>query len=513
METIKRRINIKDFVEKFGKNEPCVDKEADYSGTSYGFIPYNILITEEFPTVFQSMPSYSLISGATAVKYGTFAQYYTWMRKFIMESKYYTPRKRHKKTYWTEIGEDLNYKEGNDGKYFLFNESESVLDSLPEDMSGYTCGKSIICVNESADTFFEQYKSINDAIDFLDFSEDFIFEGKYEIDEPFIELPILIEEEINDLGVEEMCWPEEIALDNENKYVDRLWKARDGFAYVKGEYGIKNGNVYKAKLDIEIGKEYDIEDWEICEWNDSETESSTTYTTESRLKNLKRQKLTIDDNNNTLDFVFNNANLKCEIPYLIGVPFGNPYDEKISAYTYDIMNSIVFTKSDGSELINYNNLNNSDIGINGKVTFKYVIGNLLTGDTSVEICTDDSGGGIMYEEEHDFTVTAITFTLNTITYMLPYIKINYNSRNGEDNVQLAKIYLKNTEETQIFANTMIRNDKVVGITDYSFNVGKINIDRGSSSSYEAFNVIGEVNSLTDIEKYHNDWFRISGKND
>lgn len=516
METIKRKINIKDFVEKFGENEPCIDKN-DYSGSSYGFIPYNIVIGYDFPLVFHNMPNYFTLSGDTAVKYHTFAKYYVWLRRFIMESKYYVPGRRRNDGFWTETGSTLNYKEGDKGKYYLFSISESVLSGLPSDISGYTCAESIICVNESADTFFDLYNSIEDAVEFLDFSEEMIFNGEYEVDSPFVEIPLLLEEEISDLGGEEMYWPEELKIDKDGKYISPLYKADEDCDYVKGDYVLIDGSIYKATENIPIGSYYSDSHWELCETSDKTGDTATTYFVESKLRTLKRQKTFSDDSGNTYDFVFNFQTEKCELPFRAENACNCVFDEKIGCYKYDIISSIVCEKENG-ETIDYNSLTDDDLYTKGKIKFVYVIGNLLSGDTSAEICTDDSAGGIEYEEVLDFEVSSVTFTTGGLEYTRPYLYVDYNS--GEkasvsesDGDKYAKIVIKNTEESEIFANTLIRNDKAVGLTEWSFNVGKINVDRGTSSSYEAFSVIGEVNSLDDIENYHNDWFKIVGKND
>ena len=84
---------------------------------------------------------------------------------------------------------------------------------------------------------------------------------------------------------------------------------------------------------------------------------------------------------------------------------------------------------------------------------------------------------------------------------------------GESGKTYAKVELETTNEEWLSANTFIRYDTVIGTTDVSFTSNEVRIDRGASASYEALNVIGEVNTIEDIEKYRNDWFRIKGKND
>ena len=59
----------------------------------------------------------------------------------------------------------------------------------------------------------------------------------------------------------------------------------------------------------------------------------------------------------------------------------------------------------------------------------------------------------------------------------------------------------------------IRGGFLLDIQDVKLDYRAVNIVRGTSASYEAFNVLGEMNTIDDIEKYRDDWYRIIGKND
>ena len=59
----------------------------------------------------------------------------------------------------------------------------------------------------------------------------------------------------------------------------------------------------------------------------------------------------------------------------------------------------------------------------------------------------------------------------------------------------------------------MKNEAFMHIHDYNIDHDDVYIERGTSASYEAFNVLGEVNTMEDIERYRDDWFRIKGKND
>ena len=486
METIKKKINIRDFSEKFGENEPCNENN----------VPYNIDITTEgLSDVFTSItgiPKYDEIG----IKYGTFEKYYNWIRKFILESEYYIPKKKKTEEVWFQLSKFP--------KISGFTDSIAVFSELPETTSGFSCeNEDVICVNESADTFFNLFGQLDEAIKFLNVSETVILTGNYKTLKPFAEINVFIDEDIDNLGDEEQFIPEKLKT---KRAGDFEWYTEK---YNIGVYAIIDNKIYKRISGNVDNMRYNKSDWKICEYDGTESSITVNGFIESKLKYLKRTKTSIEDNGNELDFVFDIVNLRCELPYLINTPCNVVYDEKITAYTYDAITEINVEGFTGET---YNQLTNSDIGRRGKITFIYEVGHLVNGESG--------DTGVIHEETLDYVVRSCTFTIGGTRYQKPYISIDYDS--GEKpldyipNKRYAKVTYNTAQEqnmTEINAGLLIRDDRVIGIEDISFNENKIEIDRGSSASYEAFNVIGEVNSIEDIEKYHDDWFRIKGKND
>ena len=84
---------------------------------------------------------------------------------------------------------------------------------------------------------------------------------------------------------------------------------------------------------------------------------------------------------------------------------------------------------------------------------------------------------------------------------------------GDEGKRYAKVWLFAEGEEYISGGSYFRNDNLIGTTEVRLQSDNIDIERGVSAAYEAFNVLGEVNSVEDIEKYRNDWYRIKGKND
>ena len=552
MEIVRKVVNLKDFTEKIGEKEPFIGKDEAYGGSSYGKIPYDIQVDENFPFIMLDMPMslyrtyYGEDTGYTekyGIRYGTFMSYYNWLRNFVLQSKYYILGKRKETYIWVETGSTY-YKasgETEEGKYYLFTGSTGVFKYLP-DTNDYICGETIICVNENADNFlvesesggtipfFEKY-GIYDAKDFLDYSE-YIFDGQYVPLSPFVEIPLFIDEKIDNVGLMDLYYPQEEA----NIIVNDSGNASYGEDYHSGTCIHFNYAIYKSDIveegyylcvsddaDVRAGMVFKPEHWEkitenlgSTEYNEFYETGVTEYFVESKLKTLIRQKTSVDDNGKTLDFYYREGSEHCGLIYTIGTPQNVAYDDKIEVYKYDIISSIECLKEDGDEY-DYSAISSEDIGTKGTIKFIYVIGNMLSGDTSVNIVSDDSGGGIEYEETYNFEIKNATFTINGMTRTMPYLKIDYTSserpENSDNGVLYAKVKILNTEDPYFDIYHLISNDNLVGIEDVMFDEGEIKINRGTSSSFEAFNVLGEVNTLDDIENYRDDWYRIRGKND
>lgn len=449
MEFLRKKINLRDFTDKIGENVLLL------SGTSF---PYDLDITNEsrLPSLLISGIPYYVSDDKIGVKYGTLERYYSWIRRFIMESRYYMfKNNRGGGIMWQEIGADFNFRGeavNEVGKFDLFAVSIDVFEELSDDIvEGYSCEQEVIfCINESSDLFHELYFSIDDAVEYITFFEETIKTGDYSgrTLDPFADFNVLIDSDIDDMG------------------------PLKEYEYVSGK---------------------------------TEQIAISGYT-ESKLNTLARQKSCADDDGNELDFIFNLQTLKCELKYSANTFCNGIYDDTTGTYTYD--NIISITLSDDS--INYNNLASDDVGKSGTITFRYSIGNMIP-----SINGNYQNNGVIYEESHDFEVKTKTFTVGGHSYLRPYIDIDYYSGERPENADDNKIYAYVNYE-YVYCDeqgTFIRDDSINGVDDLTFSNGVVDIDRGHAAAYEAFNVLGEVNSLDDIEKYHDDWFRIKGKND
>jgi hypothetical protein len=234
------------------------------------------------------------------------------------------------------------------------------------------------------------------------------------------------------------------------------------------------------------------------------------------LKTLLREKRSYDNEGNLLPYVIENertVNEKNELPYRRNAPCSITYEA--GAYYYNVLEHVTYYVEDGNgELIEDSNSrdemspgsnpNGSVIPDEGVIEFKYRVGNSMDLNQS----TND---GILYTERRRYTLEMgengklyINVSEETITA----------PAGAEPGVQCAEISeVGKTYNEEELNGWYVKEPHLIGVHESSIDVGNVYVDRGTSASYEAFNVLGEVNSIDDIEKYRDDWYRIKGKND
>ena len=457
MEIIKRVVNIRDFIEKVGGHEPYLPLDDEDSGaTSYGKIPYNILVDEDNEWLLPFIPYYE-DSGVTGIKYATLMNTYFWIKKFITNSEYYKIIKRNRALEWINILDGADFIQ----KVTALAQSVGVVNELPE-VEEYFCND-IICVSEDAEEFNNTYSGSTDVvIGILNYAIE-VINGNYNITEPFAEIPIALDCNIDDMGGV-YCDP------------DQEWS---GITY------------------------------------DNEAASGETFYTESQLNTLIRHKTSLDYEGNEVEFIYNSAGGYGEILYLIGIPASLSYDKKLGSYSYNYLKQVLVDGQDITAF--YQTMNKQMVGKSGKIKFIYYVGNFLI-DEDTDI-TDNSLNGLKYIDEYEYKIALSSRMGVTDDSTVPYIKIDLttgifpNITNFDSKKQYAEVEFKANGEEWTTIDNFIRYDELVGINEARFTNRSIAIDRGASASYEAFNIIGEVNSIKDIEKYRDDWFRIKGKND
>lgn len=234
-------------------------------------------------------------------------------------------------------------------------------------------------------------------------------------------------------------------------------------------------------------------------------DGSYTAYTQSRLNTLRRSGTWCDDEGITYDFVYNRADKRAEIPYAVGAPKNIIYEN--GDYKYNVLNKITYFNEEGRIVSGCTDKNyvTEDTPSNGVIQFEYEVG----------CCQEESGGAetIICQERHSYVMSALTIDGEEKKYLIISGRSMENTA-AEDNVSYAKVTVSNLGDgTSEDCDRCIRNEAFTGIHDIRKDYEDIYIDRGRAAAYEAFNVLSEMNTIDEIEKYRDDWFRIKGKND
>ncbi len=247
-----------------------------------------------------------------------------------------------------------------------------------------------------------------------------------------------------------------------------------------------------------------------------EDESGVTDYAESKLKTLLREKRSYDNNGNELPYFTENertVNEKNELPYRLNAPCSITYEA--GAYYYNVLEHVTYYVENGDgELIEDSNSrdemspgsnpNGSVIPDEGVIEFKYRVGNSMDLDQA----TND---GILYTERRRYTLEMGENGRLYINVSDETITAPPGAETGAQYAEISDVDKTYWEEER--KGWYIKEPHLIGVHESNIDIGDVYVDRGTSASYEAFNVLGEVNSIDDIEKYRDDWYRIKGKND
>ena len=338
------------------------------------------------------------------------------------------------------------------------------------------CGEIALVTNEFQ-WFIDTFDTIENAIAFLNLRED---EGPTSS----IILPIYISQDIFDLGV----------------YSDMQI----------GDFALKSNEYPGVTYDFVFSE--NEEDEEVYE----ETTGATDYA-ESKLKTLFREKRSYDNDGNLLPYVVENeweTNERNELPYILHAPCDIIYEN--DTFFYNSLEGITYYVEDGNgELVEDDNSRDmtspgtnptgSTIPKEGVIEFRYRVGNSMASGESENY-------GVLYTERRRYSLETskngrrLYINVSNETLTVP--------ADAEPGVQYAEI--SDIDKTYFEEKTYgiyVKEPHLIGVHESNIDVENVYVDRGTSASYEAFNVLGEVNSIDDIEKYRDDWYRIKGKND
>ena len=430
-------------------------------GVADNAIPTDVICPEQIGNipVFEN-------SGYTVIAYSTYKEIFGRLANLLTTGTYYEIRKRGerfvlKPEYLSNIVDSWEDKKSALleilGKIIGVYENEYW---VTESAENEQCGKLAVVSNEF-EWFIDTFETIENAIAFLNLNP---------IGGPTsnIILPIYISQDIFDLGT----------------YTAIIDESDSGSSF-------SNEDIY-------------------------EDESGVTDYAESKLKTLLREKRSYDNEGNLLPYVIENehtVNEKNELPYRRNAPCSITYEA--GAYYYNVLEHVTYYVEDGNgELIEDSNSrdemspgsnpNGSVVPDEGVIEFKYRVGNSMDLNQS----TND---GILYTERRRYTLEMgengrLYINVSDETITMP--------AGVEPGVQYAEISdVGKTYNEEELNGWYIKEPHLIGVHESNIDVGNVYVDRGTSASYEAFNVLGEVNSIDDIEKYRDDWYRIKGKND
>ena len=405
-------------------------------------------------------------SGYTVIAYSTYKEIFGRLANLLTTGTYYEIRKRGerfvlKPEYLSNIVD--RWEDKKSALIEILNKIIGVYENeywVTESAENEQCGKLAVVSNEF-EWFIDTFETIENAIAFLNLNP---------IGGPTsnIILPIYISQDIFDLGT----------------YTAIIDESDSGSSF-------SNEDIY-------------------------EDESGVTDYAESKLKTLLREKRSYDNEGNLLPYVIENehtVNEKNELPYRRNAPCSITYEA--GAYYYNVLEHVTYYVEDGNgELIEDSNSrdemspgsnpNGSVVPDEGVIEFKYRVGNSMDLNQS----TND---GILYTERRRYTLEMgengrLYINVSDETITMP--------AGVEPGVQYAEISdVGKTYNEEELNGWYIKEPHLIGVHESNIDVGNVYVDRGTSASYEAFNVLGEVNSIDDIEKYRDDWYRIKGKND
>lgn len=443
------------------------------------------------------------------------SQLISWLKDFLIYGKYYNVGRRGDRV--SLYPSDLLVSEV-DGKIRsladILSELYGIYSSEDEAIAAAPPCPKIVMVHQNADEFYELFTDINGAKDCIngvnsvDCDNGFVFKGTAQA--------------VSSNG-------KTITVDGRNVRANASNKC--DVYYVDGEHCeyVSNGvkwikigifePIFLSETIRDIGIYEDIDEDHrglsgetfydippisgISETDDDrystdpiEQESKKKYA-ESQLQTLTRRKISYDENGNPLPYYYNEEERKCELPYVIGEPHEITYepDGGYEIYFYNVLKSVTYKDENGEECAKENG---------ETIVFEYYVRSSVS---ESGVCN-----GVLYKEEHKYT-------LEDEPHGTKYVAIGESLTIPDDDFVeetsrgYAEIEGIMTDSDTLSWNPIVKNEAFMHIHDYNIDHDDVYIERGTSASYEAFNVLGEVNTMEDIERYRDDWFRIKGKND
>jgi hypothetical protein len=325
--------------------------------------------------------------------------------------------------------------------------------------------------------------------------------------EPYVNIPIAIISEIDDLGV----------------MYDSIQEWVEGFKYDKGDIVSYNGSTYISTINNNTGvysDEYEEVYFDMLDKDDNIilTNWDEYLNTEDLLNNSNENKLIEAEATSQLSKFrtkrkcFNDEGQELEgaIPYFV---IGNKIniifdDEGYVVLDLPFMKNVpINVRSD--EENTYADVLYDIIEEDNIVRFKYVLGGRLNRNGGYSYNTD----GIHYEEAYIFSWEITLENIDGVCRRVKYRLVNYglNVDNGSTNPILSKVTYKSNNvwnyENAISA-PLFRKDSLIGFMEKPKEDIDISIDRGLSHAFEKHLMLCETNTFNDLQNYKNNYFNL-----
>ncbi len=504
MEKITKKINLSCFVR---------DDNGEYEND---FVLNGTTIAENPELLERHLPYVTVVDGDTekyVMRYGDVVSYLSWLKDFIGNGKAYrlcVRRSRNgERLAWVRYHEEHPECDEmmKDILMFFNGETNLFIESVledPQDESGHTVGD-IVFVSKYADEFERRFIDREHAKVFYCFAVDALndpdtcealacdVQADVETMPPYASTHLFLEESIEDMGDVypvggyTFCG----VYDSDVKY--------EPYSVV-----LKNGRLSVLTDDgwVEIGELY------------PDGESTVQAMVPSTLSNLRRQRTATDLHGEKLPFYIDTetANAVPELPFIEGA-ITNIIESDGGFYFDRLEKEPEYLKYEtgetGDEIVLITDEEDGEY-----VRFTYSTGNFYDTARDDEI----PNSGLMLSEIHPYTLKTERFSVFTEAgEMYTYVDVDYNSgrNSGDETIEGAEASYEPGRVLPDFANKteLIRYEGTLGMHDVDKSGDRIFVERGRSAFFEPFNILGEVNSVEDIENYRDDYFRIRGKND
>lgn len=388
------------------------------------------------------------------VRFGTARAYVSWLRKFFTESRLYRYCMKHSEHYWRDEGPAGSVNgcsvEIKDGNDEEIEDVSGiqVVSSLPEESETGTYA----ILSDSAETFLEIFGNLSDAIAFY---EDFCEKLTANEGIPgYFDIHLLLTEKYEDLG----------------KFI---------------ECGEREENIKHGTSEPKV------------------VEHGFSAFTDSKLSVLKRATMSYDIDGNELPFFLDGNDTA--LPYNVGNPRNVRLGDSGECY-YDRVIEVHFENEEGEhgQSKREGNVKVSDADKDPIISITYEIGRSVDED-------GNETEGIVRTEKYYYKVVTGRFNVSGFSSQYEYIDIDYDTIVETGNPFVS--YTEVTGNEDITAPTnYIFDEALAGMHDYSESVSKVNIERGSSASFEPLNLMGQFSSVEEIERYSGDLFKIGAEN-